>query len=57
MIAPAAPTSHQPAVNPFPPAMRRPGGMWRAWVNTAMRSRADADAAVAEMIACGLAPH
>ncbi len=53
--APSAPTL--PVVNPFPPAIRRPRGIWREWVNTALRSRADADAAVAELTACGLAPH
>jgi SAM-dependent methyltransferase len=38
-----------------PPA--RPGGLWRSWVNRALRSSAEVDAAVAELERCGLPVH
>jgi SAM-dependent methyltransferase len=36
---------------------RRPSDVWRAWLNTALRSRADVTRARAELLACGLPPH
>lgn len=35
----------------------RPRRTWEAWVNRALRTRAEVDAAVAEITACGLLPH
>jgi SAM-dependent methyltransferase len=41
-----------PATPPAPP-----GDLWRGWVNRALRSSAEVDAAVAEMERCGLPVH
>jgi SAM-dependent methyltransferase len=39
------------------PPIRRPGRLWRSWVNRALRTSAEVDGAVAEVEACGLAAH
>jgi SAM-dependent methyltransferase len=39
------------------PPHRRPGPLWTPWVNRALRTSAEVDQAVAEIEACGLAPH
>jgi SAM-dependent methyltransferase len=36
---------------------RPPSPIWEPWVNTALRSRADAERARQEVVACGLPPH
>jgi hypothetical protein len=36
---------------------RPPSRVWEPWLNTALRSRADADVATRELVACGLPPH
>jgi SAM-dependent methyltransferase len=39
------------------PSPSRPGDAWRPWVNRALRTHAEVDAAVAEMQRCGLPVH
>ena len=39
------------------PPIRRPGSLWKPWANRALRTSAEVEAAVAEVEACGLAPH
>ena len=39
------------------PPHRRPGPLWTPWVNRALRTSAEVEQAVAEIEACGLAPH
>jgi len=39
------------------PPNRRPGPVWTAWVNQPLQTTQQVDEAVAEVVACGLAPH
>ncbi len=39
------------------PPRRGPGPLWKPWVNRALRTTSEVDAALAEIDACGLGPH